>query len=128
MTSEPLERIWPPFWVCVRDKTSSDPTDTFIGSKVPKFPFTLPTGGAEPLCVSHVNPEKANSLGPITEEPLPEGPLLEVPLPEDPLAVPLPDDPLLEVPLPDDPLLEPLLPDAPLRAGGKWTVLSTQRA
>ncbi len=88
-----------------------------MGSNVPTFPFTLPTGGAEPLCVSHVYPEKVNSLGPTWAEELPllgepvlEGSELEV-LPEaDPL---LPDDPVLEVPLPEDPV-EALLPDDPV--------------
>jgi hypothetical protein len=99
----------------VSDKTSSEPTLTFIGSNVPTFPFALPTGGAEPPCVSQVYPENVNSLGPVTDELLPDDPLLEVPLPDDPLLeVPLPDDPLLEVPPPDDPLLEVPLPDDPL--------------
>jgi hypothetical protein len=127
ITSEPLDRIWLPFWVWVRDKTNSEPTETFTGSNVPTFPFALPTGGAEPSCVSQSYPEKVNSLGPVTEDGLvPEEPLLEVPPPEDPLAVPLPEEPLLEVPLPedplavplpDDPLLEPPLPEAPIWAG-----------
>src|SRR5690349_20093280 len=100
MTSEPLERISLPFWVWVSAKTKSAPTDTFMAANVPTFPFTLPTRGAEPPCVSHVYPEKVNSLGPTTAEelPLPDDPVLEVPLPEDPVAAPLPDDPALEVP------------------------------
>jgi len=136
MTSDPLDRTWLPFCVCVNDRTSSDPTLTFIGSNVPTLPFALPTGGAEPLCVSHVYPENVNVFGPVTvgvppplpedplpDEPLSEDPLLEVPLPDDPaLEVPVPDDPLLEVPvpeepLPDDPLLESVPPDEPLWGG-----------
>src|SRR5260221_10108301 len=115
MTSDPLDRIWLPFWVCVSDKTNSEPTDTFMGSNAPTFPFTLPTGGAEPLCVSHVYPEKLNSLGPTTAEelPLPDDPVLEV-LPEEdpPLEDPPLPGPVLEVPLPEDPLVV-LLPDDP---------------
>jgi hypothetical protein len=109
-----------------------------MGSNVPTLPFTLPTGGAEPSCVSQSYPEKVNSLGPITddelpppddpvldvledvplEEVLPEDPLLEE-LPDDPVPEPLPEVPLLDVPLPEDPVLEaplpePLLPEAPL--------------
>lgn len=125
MTSDPLDRIWLPFWVCVSDKASSVPTDTFMGSKVPTFPLTLPTGGAEPLCVSQSYPEKLNSLGPTIEdevlpeepelEPPPEDPLLAVPAPEDPvLDVPLPEDPALEVPFPEDPVLDPPLPEDPV--------------
>jgi len=108
-----------------------------MASNVPTFPFTLPTGGAEPLCVSHVYPEKVNSLGPTSAEELPlpddpvpevlelevppeedpllpDDPVLEVPLPEDPVAVPLPDDPVLEVPLP---VLDVPLPGVPPRDG-----------
>lgn len=142
MTSDPLDRIWLPFWVCVSDSTSSDPTLTFRGSNVPTLPFALPTGGAVPPCVSHVYPENVNVLGPVTDGvplplpddppvevplPLPDDPLVEVPLPDDPLlevplplpddplvAVPLPDDPVPEVPLPDDPPVEVPLPDDPL--------------
>jgi hypothetical protein len=100
---------------------------------VPTFPFTLPTGGAEPLCVSQLKPEKVNSLGPTTEAAAPEDPVLEVPLPEVPvLEVPVPEvpvpevvdelvpeEPVLEVPVPEvveevvpeDPLLEEPLPE-----------------
>src|SRR6185369_5925125 len=126
MTSAPLDRTWLPFCACVNDRTSSDPTLTFMGSNVPTLPFALPTGGAEPLCVSHVYPENVNVLGPVTvgvPPPLPEDPLPDEPLSEDPLLeAPLPDDPVLEVPvseepLPDDPLLESVPPDGPLWGG-----------
>ena len=111
----------------MRDNTSSDPTVTLLGSNVPTFPFTLPTGGALPLWVSHWYPEKVNSLGPTTEGVLPVDPVLEEPLPEL-LEEVVPDEPVLEVPpelleevLPEEPLLEvppePLeevVPDEPL--------------
>ena len=128
MTSDPVDRTWLPFCVCVNDRTSSDPTLTLVGSNVPTLPFALPTGGAEPLCVSHVYPENVNVLGPVTvgvppplpEDPLSDDPLLEVPLPDESvLEVSLPDDPVLDVPvpeepLPDAPLLEPVPPADPL--------------
>src|SRR5216684_4479354 len=63
-----------------------------MGSNFPTFPFALPTGGAEPLSVSHVYPPKVNSLGPVIEE----DPVPEVPVPEVPVPVP-PPEPLLEV-------------------------------
>ena len=97
------------------------------GLNVPTLPFALPTGGAEPLCVSHVYPENVNVFGPVTVGvplPLPENPLPDEPLSEDPLLeVPLPDDPVLEVPvseepLPDDPLLESVPPTN--RYGEQW--------
>jgi hypothetical protein len=92
-------------------------------SKVPTFPFTFPTGGAVPPCVSQSYPENLNSAGPSSEDELPDDPLLE-PV-ED-------DDPLLEEPLPevveeplDDPLEEPpepveeLPPEDPPWAGAE---------
>jgi hypothetical protein len=90
----------------VSDKTSSDPTDTFIGSKLPTFPFTLPTGGADPPWVSQAYPEKVNSAGPISTDEPPDDPPLEELLPE-----------VVEELLPDDPLLEEPLPEAPAWAG-----------
>jgi hypothetical protein len=94
---------------------------------VPTFPFTLPTGGALPLWVSHWYPEKVNSLGPTTEGVLAVDPVLEEPPPElleevvpdeplldvppEPLEEVVPDEPLLDVPLPE--LLEEPLPDDP---------------
>src|SRR6266852_4248443 len=96
-----------------------------MGSNFPTFPFALPTGGAEPLSVSHVYPPKVNSLGPVIEEdPVPEDPVPEVPVPEVPVPeVPVPEDPVPEVPVPEVPvpevpvpvpLPEPLLEVAPL--------------
>jgi len=86
-----------------------------MGSNFPTFPFALPTGGAEPLSVSHVYPPKVNSLGPVIEEdPVPEDPVPEVPVPEVPVPeVPVPELPVPEVPVPV-PLPEPLLEVAPL--------------
>jgi len=91
-----------------------------MGSNFPTFPFALPTGGAEPLSVSHVYPPKVNSLGPVIEEdPVPEDPVPEVPVPEVPVPeVPVPEVPVPEVPVPEVPvpvpLPEPLLEVAPL--------------
>src|SRR5216683_4600661 len=91
-----------------------------MGSNFPTFPFALPTGGAEPLSVSHVYPPNVNSLGPVIEEdPVPEDPVPEVPVPEVPVPeVPVPEDPVPEVPVPEVPvpvpLPEPLLEVAPL--------------
>jgi hypothetical protein len=59
------------------------------------------------LCVSQSYPEKVNSLGPTTDDPV-----LDV-LEDVPLEDVLPEDPLLEE-LPDDPVPEPLLPETPL--------------
>src|SRR6266849_8140063 len=129
MTCDPLDRICLPLWVGVSDKTSSDPTDTFMGSNFPTFPFALPTGGAEPLSVSHVYPPKVNSLGPVIEE----DPVPEVPVPEVPVPVPLPE-PLLEV-APLEPLwagvrgmVPPPHPTRENTANTKTHVLSIERS
>src|SRR6266849_1974438 len=116
MTCDPLDRICLPLWVGVSDKTSSDPTDTFMGSNFPTFPFALPTGGAEPLSVSHVYPPKVNSLGPVIEEdPLPEVPVAEVPVQEVPVPeVPAPEVPVPEVPVPEVPVPEVPVPEVPV--------------
>jgi hypothetical protein len=82
-----------------------------MGSNFPTFPFALPTGGAEPLSVSHVYPPKVNSLGPVIEEdPVPEDPVPEVPVPE----VPVPEVPVPEVPVPEVPVPEVPVPEVPV--------------
>src|SRR5713101_6073878 len=82
-----------------------------MGSNFPTFPFALPTGGAEPLSVSHVYPPKVNSLGPVIEEdPVPEDPVPEVPVPE----APVPEVPLAEVPVPELPVPEVPVPEVPV--------------
>ena len=105
-----------------------------MGSNFPTFPFALPTGGAEPLSVSHVYPPKVNSLGPVIEEdPVPEDPVPEVPVPEVPVPVPLPE-PLLEV-APLEPLwagvrgmVPPPHPTRENTANTKTHVLSIERS
>src|SRR6266851_1310674 len=87
-----------------------------MGSNFPTFPFALPTGGAEPLSVSHVYPPKVNSLGPVIEEdPVPEVPVPEVPVPEVPVPeVPVPEVPVPEVPVPEVPVPEVPVPEVPV--------------
>src|SRR6266853_860421 len=105
-----------------------------MGSNFPTFPFALPTGGAEPLSVSHVCPPKVNSLGPVMQEvPVPEVPVPEVPVPEVPVPVPLPE-PLLEV-APLEPLwagvrgmVPPPHPTRENTANTKTHVLSIERS
>jgi hypothetical protein len=82
-----------------------------MGSKAPTFPFTLPTGGADPPWVSQSYPEKVNSAGPTSPDEPPDDPPLEELLPEVVEEL-LPDDPPLEELLPE--LVEELLPDDPL--------------
>src|SRR6266436_8983925 len=100
-----------------------------MGSNFPTFPFALPTGGAEPLSVSHVYPPKVNSLGPVIEE----DPVPEVPVPEVPVPVP-PPEPLLEV-APLEPLwagvrgmVPPPHPTRENTANTKTHVLSIERS